>query len=508
MEWGTDGRKVCIDACAVIKLQRLERLGTELFTTSGVLAEIKDEKARAMLNTLPVELKVQEPLPEDLIYTKKFAQATGDFGFLSRNDLDIIALTVRLHKLAGGDALRDKPVALNTASEFQTVAFDWAPSKAEKAEEGQPAGAAADHAAAAAVAGAGASEADTQDATPLLDEALADVGAADVDKVSSHDGWTTLPSRRVGAAGAATSAESAAGAVAELGAKFADVCTTEDGAAELDAVAVAIAAAEEAAEAEVEAEAAPAQPEVAQAKLAAARDAAQLDGWSDGEDSEDGSSAGEWVTVENIHRFGVKVQDVQADQKDVKVTCATADYSVQNVLLQMGITPLTFDGYAVRSVKMWGLICRACHFFTRESQKVFCPKCGHDTLVRVPIVVGQDGMPTALNAGRKLRRKGTIFSIPKPTTGRGWKPIFAEDEKFIGGRDREMRRQENLHNKERQAKDIFDADNAARGWWQRSITSTGKMLNTDAPQMKAGYGRMKNPNANNYGGFKKKGGRR
>merc|ERR1719330_1420883 len=80
-----------------------------------------------------MELQVKEPLPEEMDFAKQFAKATGDFGFLSRNDLDLIALTVRLHKAAGG-TLRDKPIALSAASEFQTAAFDWAPSRAAKEE--------------------------------------------------------------------------------------------------------------------------------------------------------------------------------------------------------------------------------------------------------------------------------------------------------------------------------------------------------------------------------------
>jgi len=188
------------------------------------------------------------------------------------------------------------------------------------------------------------------------------------------------------------------------------------------------------------------------------------------------------------------------------VTCATADYSVQNVLLQMGITPLTFDGYAVKSVKLWGLICRACFFFHRDSTKVFCPKCGNDTVVRVPIIVDQDGVPTVLNSGRKLRTKGTVFSMPKPQSGRVWKPVFSEDEIKIGGRDRELRHAEKVFEKERQLRDPFNADNGARGWYQRSTTSSGKTIiaSGGGPRVQAGYGRRLNPNANNFKGFKPK----
>mmetsp|Transcript_92311 Transcript_92311/g.224086 ORF Transcript_92311/g.224086 Transcript_92311/m.224086 type:complete len:179 (-) Transcript_92311:26-562(-) len=170
---------------------------------------------------------------------------------------------------------------------------------------------------------------------------------------------------------------------------------------------------------------------------------------------------------------------------------------MQNVLLQMGITPLTFDGYAVRSVKIWGLVCRACFFFTRDTQKIFCPKCGHDTVVRVPIIVDQDGKATVTNCGRKLRTKGTVFSVPKPKTGRGWKPIFAEDEIKLGGRDRELRHMEKVCMKERQAHDPFNVDNGARECFKRGTTATGKQLGTSMPRVEAGYGR-RNPNANNF----------
>ncbi|CAK9089531.1 unnamed protein product [Durusdinium trenchii] len=137
------------------------------------------------------------------------------------------------------------------------------------------------------------------------------------------------------------------------------------------------------------------------------------------------------------------------------------DCILMHVLLQMGITPLTFDGYAIKSVKLHQaqqhqlarvlLLPQGLHQGSPVGQnEVFCPKCGNDTVVRVPILVDQantwvprespdkegrrsifvprqDGVPTVLNSGRKLRTKGTVFSMPKPQGGRVWKPIFAED---------------------------------------------------------------------------------
>jgi len=59
-----------------------------------------------------------------------------------------------------------------------------------------------------------------------------------------------------------------------------------------------------------------------------------------------------------------------------------------------------------------------------------------------------------------------------------------------------MRHSENLQNKERQARDVFNEDNAARAWYQRGNAS-GCKGPADLPRMKAGLGRV-NPNANNY----------
>merc|ERR1719160_1667014 len=107
----------------------------------------------------------------------------------------------------------------------------------------------------------------------------------------------------------------------------------------------------------------------------------------------------------------------------------------------------------VKTVKLWGLICRGCFHFSRDTTKIFCPKCGHSTVDRVPITVDLDGKVQVHDNRRRKNLKGTIYSIPKPTGGRVRGPIFAADELLIGGRDRELRRAANLQEKERMASD-------------------------------------------------------
>eukprot|EP00928_Gymnodinium_smaydae_P047057 TRINITY_DN31396_c0_g1_i1.p1 TRINITY_DN31396_c0_g1~~TRINITY_DN31396_c0_g1_i1.p1 ORF type:complete len:446 (-),score=95.63 TRINITY_DN31396_c0_g1_i1:119-1456(-) len=428
------GRKVIIDAGAAIKLQRLERFGGSLWTTSGVLNEVRDENARALLRTLPEEIRVREPLPQDVAYAKNFAKATGDFGFLSQNDLNLIALTVTMHRESGGK-LRDRPSAL--ASGEGNVGFDWAPAKAaDEASKDTPASAST----AAASGGARTASTSGGDFRSLPPSAW-----ASIHRLFGIESMREAPR-----------------AVASTSSLPADAPATAKPSAET-----------------TEAEA----------------DLSDKDSWDD--DDEDGDSAGEWVTPDNMHRFGTNVKS----GADLLVTCVSTDYSVQNVLLQMGITPLTFDGYAVTSVKLWGLVCRACFHFCRDTEKVFCPKCGNDTVIRVPIIVDQAGQPTVLHTGRPLRKKGTVFSVPKPQGGRGWKPVFAEDEMRMGGRDRELRHAQNVSQKERASRDPFNEDNAAKGWWQRSSGGGGRPLGAGMPRVQAGYGRRTNPNANNFKGF-------
>lgn len=448
-------RKVAIDAGAAIKLQRLDRFGGDLYTTGGVIREIRDENARMLLKTLPQEIHVREPLAQDIAYTKQFAKVTGDIGFLSQNDIELIALTVGLHREQGG-SVRSRPALLQT--EEGRSGFEWGPSKAAEGEQGKN----ADTIAASEVTLAHfADENHEKSVQDVIDE----VTEAEAEADTTESPLEEKPTIEEQADENPEPVESVNTSSCEIVESLGEVGNTGE---------------------------TPTKPTTSEEAIAEAEEK------DEDEDDEDGSSAGEWVTSDNMHRFGLGVKPAA----DVRATCATADFSVQNVLLQMGITPLTFDGFAVRTVKLWGLVCRACFHFCRDTEKVFCPKCGNSTVQRVPIIVDQDGQAKMLNSGRRMKLKGSVYSIPKPQGGRGWKPIYAEDEIMIGGRDRELRHAQKTADKDRLMRDPFNEDNATRAWYQRGPTS-GRSGN-NMPRMRAGLGRA-NPNANNY---KHKNGRR
>ena len=81
---------------------------------------------------------------------------------------------------------------------------------------------------------------------------------------------------------------------------------------------------------------------------------------------------------------------------------------VQTVVWQVGLPVLSVDGYRIRNVKLWAQICRGtlrgcaaeaqavsagCQAFTRDSERLFCPKCGNDTLERVSYTLDEAGQP-------------------------------------------------------------------------------------------------------------------
>ena len=433
------GRTVVVDAGAVIHGARLERYGSRAVTTAGVFKEIKDKQAKLLIHQLPFEIQVKEPTQNDILAIRAFARKTGDLGVLSTNDIAIAALTRQLHREAGGESsLRTEPGQIDITND--KARFAWGPTLVTGQEP----------------------SASSQEPAKCDNQC---------DDASDDEKKETETEKNV-----ATDSKSSA------------ACDTKpEGAAavkdEDDVGAEALGNMHIKGDDEEEEE---------------EEDSQEEDG-SDDESawSEDGSDAGEWVTPDNVHRMGVASEKID---NDVKVALVTGDYSVQNVALQMGLAVMTFDGYAVRNVKVWGVICRACHEFSRDSTKMFCQKCGNAGLQRVPISVDGDGNVKLHDNKRAPRLKGTIYPIPKPKHGKAGRMnddiLLREDQLLMGGRERMMRHKKKLAEKE-MADHAVDSDLfTTQGWWSRATTKTGKQRD-DRTKMEFGFGR-RNPNANNF----------
>lgn len=88
-------------------------------------------------------------------------------------------------------------------------------------------------------------------------------------------------------------------------------------------------------------------------------------------DEDDGS--GDWITPDNValHKSraleflpssdgDLKKRRRVADEETVLAGCMTADFAMQNVLLQMGLTLVGVEGKRIQKVKTWVLRCHAC----------------------------------------------------------------------------------------------------------------------------------------------------
>ena len=99
--------------------------------------------------------------------------------------------------------------------------------------------------------------------------------------------------------------------------------------------------------------------------------------------------------------------------------CATTDFAMQNLLLQIGLHVVSVDGMLIKYAKIYVLKCTACFTVVKDCSNVFCTKCGNKTLEKVAVTVDEDGITWYQRLSRKPRTgRGVRFSLPKPQGGR------------------------------------------------------------------------------------------
>jgi len=78
----------------------------------------------------------------------------------------------------------------------------------------------------------------------------------------------------------------------------------------------------------------------------------------------DDDDEGGWITPENIKQVKLKTQGEFETLEHVKVGCITTDFSMQNVLLQIGLNLISIDGMKIKKLKQWILKCQTCSKYT------------------------------------------------------------------------------------------------------------------------------------------------
>ena len=398
-----------IDANAIINrngLLNLMRTYEKIVTIPEVLREVRDKQSRAALDALPYQIQTQEPSEDSVKAIVSFAKLTGDLHALSTVDTRLLALTHTLEVAyyGGTTHLRSHPPApkiqkkrvkdTKTLPGWGAEGGEWAEIDRLNREE--------EEAAKRVLLGA----------QPELDDTVDDLHNTNGTNSSSK----IVQGNLVGGQGEVDHVGSAVEQLTLLDVAESDEEEESDDDDD-DGWEVA----------------AKTKNKARRAKRKAYRRAENeaVAGATAEQQEEDDDDDEAWETEEEEESEEDKDSEEEEEDKqnviDSVVSCVTADFAMQNVLLQMGLRLSAPDGRQIASVSRWVLRCSACFQVTKEVGRLFCPRCGNATLDRVRVVVGPDGAEQ-YGVKKKHVLRGTKFSLPKPRGGRHRDPILREDQ--------------------------------------------------------------------------------
>ena len=212
-----------------------------------------------------------------------------------------------------------------------------------------------------------------------------------------------------------------------------------------------------------------------------------------------------------------------------RTACATTDFAMQNVLLQMNLHLLSSEGMRIRRLKSWVIRCGACfHIHSAEQdfkdetnhhmKRLFCSHCGSDMLQRISASVdGKTGRLKLHFSKRKQGRhhsiRGTKFSLPKPGSGNKNKGdlLLREDQLLSGAWNQKVKINSGKKYQTSRSQSMFGRDIASsvgcnvkstssasfggKGWSNSANTSSVGGFGTNTDDIRVGFGARKNPNA-------------
>jgi RNA-binding protein NOB1 len=96
----------------------------------------------------------------------------------------------------------------------------------------------------------------------------------------------------------------------------------------------------------------------------------------------------------------------------------------------MGLNLVSIKGFRIKRISQWVKRCSCCGAIEPDVKRIFCPKCGNNTLLRVSCSSDENGdVKFFFNAKKKINLRGTKFGIPIPKGGRHEvRPILREDQ--------------------------------------------------------------------------------
>ncbi|XP_022084009.1 RNA-binding protein NOB1-like [Acanthaster planci] len=441
---------VVIDAVAFFRNVQLQNIAENVYTTQGVVNEIKDSATRQRLTVLPYDLKYREPSPESVKIISEFAKKTGDYRSLSAVDLKVLALAYQLTKEhCGIEHLKlapEKKVTLTSNARplqraTDIVGFYLPPKDTTNplVKEEQSTTKVPDSSQLL-----GKEEGDIELTLSKLEvEARKDEGRDNRTHHKSQEG-----SMEVKTWGDAVKINTDADVSEDN--SGCDVSEFPDESKE-DACTVT-------SENHRVAQGKTSEP-LPNTAAEVDQENVEDDSLSDEDDVEEEEHVGSeddgrddegWITPGNINRIHQEARNEQT-LDSIVVACMTADFAMQNVLIQMGIPVLSVEGMLIKKAKSFVLRCRSCFKITTNMTKVFCPHCGNKTLDKVTVTTDEDGTQHIHLSHRKvIHKRGLKYPLPLPKGGKhADNPVLVEDQPIPQNR---------LSRKAQMKTDVFNTD--------------------------------------------------
>ena len=111
-----------------------------------------------------------------------------------------------------------------------------------------------------------------------------------------------------------------------------------------------------------------------------------------------------------------KEEDKNKINDDINVFVNTADFTLQNVCMKMGIPIIGVDGLRIRNIKNYILKCTVCNRFIFEIDRKFCDFCGYPYLMKIGYNIFANGEIRINDRNPEPRKRGQIFDLPTPST--------------------------------------------------------------------------------------------
>ncbi|GFY51068.1 RNA-binding protein NOB1 [Trichonephila inaurata madagascariensis] len=402
-------KHLVVDSGALIMGAPIHEYAENIYTVSGVIKEIKDRATLQRLRFLPYTLHIKEPFAESCKHIMDFSKKTGDYGSLSAVDQKLLALTYQLEKENVGTEHLNKDPKLKVqptrpASHDTKIVGFFVPKEKSEDKKIKPIEEKGNLSEDLSIGNNGVSEETKIGQNQIDEEDKSCLNSDEVTDCVSHEEGVELNDLL----NSLIDQEDE-----EKGHLNEDLNIGNNGINEETNIG---------------------ENQIDEEDTSSLNSEEVTDCVSDVEEEEEKSESdddeeSDWITPKNISEIKGKMDGLKLNASAV-VACITTDYSMQNVLIQMGLNVISVDGMLIKRTHVFILRCYSCYKTTGDSTKVFCPNCGNNTLKRVSVTVSEDGTKRIhINFKKPIPIRGTRYSIPLPKRGKHQKnPIVCADQ--------------------------------------------------------------------------------